>query len=154
MTTQHEQKNAQGEMFINIRKLAALNICMNGPWIILTEFAFGVVASGILGIYSLYIFFSSTTSPFFMVIIGIVLVWITLNYIPMLLYAISIVRRKSALQEATFEPAHRKSIMRRYAIQSIFLMLPLIIPVLAIYQETAPVVQRKQAAHEDIDRKS
>lgn len=135
MATRHEQRHAKGAMFINVRKLVALDIAIHGRWIILIEFAFGVFASGILGIYSLYTFFSNPSSPIFMLFIGIVLAWITLNYIPMLLYAISIVRRKSASQEAVFEPVQREHAMKKYALQSTFLILPLVIPILSIYQE-------------------
>ena len=137
MTIQQEQHDAGNEIFINIRKLVALDICIHGRWIILTEFAFGVIASGILGVYSLYTFFNNPDSPFFLLLISIVLAWITINYIPMLLYAISIMRHKSASREATFEPIHREQSMKKYAIQSALLLLPLVVPILAVYQEIA-----------------
>jgi hypothetical protein len=144
LTTQQEQQDTRSEIFINVRKLAALDMALHNHWLILAEFSFGVVACGVLGADSLYTFFSHANSPFFLLLIGIVLAWIMLNYIPMLLYVISIMRRKSALQEATFESSHRVHSMHRYSIQSLFLVLPLIIPLLAIYQEIGAATQRKK----------
>lgn len=152
MTIQQEQTNTKSEMFINVRKLVALDIAIHGRWIILVEFIFGVAASGILGAYSLYTFFNNPDSPLFMLIIGTVLSWITLNYIPMLLYAISIMRHKSALQEATFAPAQREHSMKKYALQSTLLLLPLIVPLLAIYQEIGTATPQALSPQKQADR--
>jgi hypothetical protein len=69
-----------------------------------------------------------------MIVIGCFFLWIALNYVPLLLYAISIVRRKSAHQE--FELAHKDTYARKYTLQTARLLLvPLVLPLLAVYQE-------------------
>lgn len=131
-----EYLTGKKEMFINIRKLAALDIVFHGAKFILAEFAIGVAFCGIFGIFSLYIFFSSPGHTFFSAIIGFFLSWVALNYVPLLLYSINIVRRKSAQLEVAFELEHKDFYGRKYTFQSLLLVLPLIVPILALYQET------------------
>ena len=66
---------------------------------------------------------------------GYFLLWIALNYVPLLMYAISIVRNKSARQEVAYEIEHKDIYMRKYRRQSTILLIPLAVPALAIYQE-------------------
>ena len=61
---------------------------------------------------------------------------------PLLLYSISIVRRKSAQQKVAFELAHKDLFARKFTIQTtMLLLLPLIPPVLT-YQKVHRRVQR------------
>ncbi len=122
-------------VFINIRKLAALDIVLHGPTFILIEFGLGVFFCGVFGLISLFVFFRTPTHPLFSGLIGLVLAWIALNYVPLLLHAISLARRNSAEQEIAFELLHKDKYARKYTIQSLLLILPLFVPVLAIYQE-------------------
>jgi hypothetical protein len=127
-----EENTMKKETFINVRKLAALDIVFHGPRLILAEFAFGMVLCAALGLWS----FFSPIHSLFMIIIGCFLLWVALNYVPLLLYAISIVRRKSAQQEVAFELAHKDTYARKYTLQTtIFLLVPLVLPLLAAYQE-------------------
>lgn len=129
---QQEENTMKSETLINIRKLAALDIVFHGPRLIVAEFALGMVLCAALGLWS---FFSPIHSPF-MIIIGCFLLWVALNYMPLLLYAISIVRRKSAQQEVAFELAHKDTYARKYTLQTTMLLLvPLVLPLLAVYQE-------------------
>ena len=129
---QQDENAVKSKTFINVRKLAALDIVFHGPRLILAEFAFGVVLCAALGLWS---FFSPIHSPF-MIIIGCFFLWVALNYMPLLLYAMSIVRRKSAQQEVAFELAHKAAYERKYTLQTVILLLvPLVLPVLAVYQE-------------------
>jgi len=121
---------------INIRKLAALDIAFHGPKFILIEFALGVIGCASLGLFSLYFgLFNGPNHSLFAVIVGCFLLWIALNYVPLLLYAISIVRHKSAHQEVTYELEHRDKYAGKYLRQSTFLLIPLAVPALAAYQE-------------------
>jgi hypothetical protein len=133
--TQQDQQNRQSGRFINVKKLVALDIVTHGHWIILAEFAFGVFVSGAIGIFSLCSFFSNTNSALLVGIIGVVLLWISLNYVPMLLYTISIMRHKNVSKEVARELESGDIHTRKYAFQSLFLILPLIVPILAICQE-------------------
>lgn len=123
------------ETFINIRKLAALDIVFHGSKLILAEFALGVVFCGVLGVFSLFAFFRNPSHPLFIVMLGVFLCWIALNYAPLLLYAISITRRKSAELEVAFELEHKDVYARKYTLQSALLVLPLVVPILALVQE-------------------
>ena len=132
---QHEHESIKQETFINIRKLAALDIVFHGVKWILAEFAVGVFVSGFSGVFSLVTFFRNPEHPFAMVTLGFILTYIALNYLPLMLYAISITRRKSAEREVAFELEHKDIYARKYTSQSFLLVLPLIVPALAIYQE-------------------
>jgi hypothetical protein len=117
---------------INIRKLAALDISFHGPKFILIEFAIGVIGCAALGLFSMYFgLFHGPNHSLFAAIMGCFLLWIALNYVPLLIYAISIVRHKSAHQEVAYELDHRDKFAGKYMSQSTLLL----IPALAIYQE-------------------
>lgn len=118
---------------INVRKLAALDIVFHGTKFILTEFALAVFLCGAVG---LLIFHGSNHTPF-MIIMGSFFLWASLNYLPLLLYAISIVKQKSAKQEVAFELQHKDKYAAKYTLQSvIWLFMPLAMFLLAIYQES------------------
>ncbi len=131
-----QQRTTKNETIINIRKLAALDLVFHGPRRILAEFAGTVVVSGGLGMYSLFAFIRNPNHPLLTIIIGLVLSWIALNYVPLLLYAISVVRSKSAQQEVAFELEHKDIYARKYTLQSLWLLLlPLAVPILSLVQE-------------------
>jgi hypothetical protein len=122
--------------FINIRKLAALDIAFHGPKLILIEFALGVIGCAALGLISIYFgLFHGLNHSLFAVIMGCFLLWIALNYVPLLLYAISIIRHKSAHQEVAYELEHKDKYAGKYLRQSTLLLIPLAVPALAVYQE-------------------
>ena len=121
---------------INVRKLAALDIVFHGPKFILIEFALGVIGCAALGLFSMYFgLFHGPNHSLFAVIIGCFLLWIALNYVPLLIYAISIVRHKSAQQEVAYELEHRDKYAGKYMRQSSLLLIPFAVPALAFYQE-------------------
>ncbi len=131
-----EQQTTNRETIINIRKLVALDLVFHGSRFILAEFAVAVIVCGSFGIFSLFAFFRNPSRPLFTILIGLVLCWIALNYVPLLLYAISIVRCKSAQQEVAFELEHKETYARKYTLQSVWLLpLPLIVPILSLVQE-------------------
>ena len=121
---------------INIRKLAALDITYHGPKFILIEFALGVFGCAALGFFSMYFgLFHGPSHSLFAVIIGCFLLWIALNYVPLLIYAISIVRHESAQHEVAYELEHRDKFEKKYMSQSTLLLIPLAVPALSVYQE-------------------
>ena len=122
---------------ITIRKLAALDMVFHGPRLILAEFAFGVFGSAALGLVIMYLDFFVTHGhdPWQSVIVGCYLILVAINYVPLLLYAIGMARRKNAQEEVAFELAQKERYGRKYTAQSLLLMLPLVVPVLAIAQE-------------------
>ncbi len=121
---------------IQIRKLAALDIVFHGPKFILIEFALGVFGCAALGLFSLYFgLFHGPNYSLFAVILGCYLLSIALNYVPLLLYAISIARHNSAQREVAYELEHKDRYAGKYLLQSALLLVPLAVPALAIYQE-------------------
>jgi hypothetical protein len=65
-----------------------------------------------------------------------------INYVPLLLHAISMARQGSARQEIAGELGDKRAAMRKYRRQSLFLLLPLLIPIAAVLQE----IRRDRAA--------
>lgn len=125
-------------MPINIRKLAALDMAFLGSRMILAEFALGVVGPLAVGIYSLAREHSRQQ-----VIIGAYLVLLGINYIPLLMYAVAIYRKRSAQDEVADELAQRTKIAAKYFPQTLLLLIPLVVPFLAVSQE---LHRRKSAA--------
>jgi hypothetical protein len=116
---------------INVRKLAALDIVFHGPKFILIEFALAVFICASVGLSILH---GANHSPF-NVILGSFFLGVSLNYLPLLLYSISIVKHKSAQQEVAYELEHKDSYAGKYTLQSIVLLLmPLAMLLLAVYQ--------------------
>ena len=134
------------DTFINIRKLAALDIVFHGTRLILAEFIVAVVVPGVFGPLALFAFFHNPAHPFAQLFVGCVFSWIAINYVTLLLYTISIIRRKSAEREVAFELEHKDYYARKYTTQSFLLVLPLVVPVLAVVQEIAGRVQRDRRA--------
>src|SRR5579864_2109167 len=104
---QQENDGINQETFINIRKLAALDIVFHGSRLILAEFAVGVVLCGVLGVISLFAFLRNSDHPVSLAIPAFVFTWIAINYVLMLLYAINIVKAGSAEREVAFELEHK-----------------------------------------------
>jgi hypothetical protein len=119
---------------LNVRKLAAIDLRFLGAKIILAEFGLGVVGPAVLGVATLRAGIQRFHSPG-MVIFGAYLLSLGVNYVPLLLHAISLVRDGSAHQEIASELDDPRAAMRKYRRQSLFLLLPLVIPIAAVAQE-------------------
>lgn len=126
---------------LNVRKLAAIDLRFLGAKIILAEFGVGVVGSAAVGAATLRAGIERFHSPA-MVIFGVYLLLLGVNYVPLLLHAISMVRDGSAHREIAGELGDQRAAMRKYRRQSLFLLLPLIVPIAAIVQE----IQRSRTA--------
>jgi hypothetical protein len=119
---------------INVRKLAALDIVFHGPKFILIEFALAVFICASVGLSILH---GANHSPL-MIILGSFFLGVSLNYIPLLLYSINIVKHKSAQQEVAYELEHKDRYAGKYTLQSIVLLLmPLAMLLLAVYQDVS-----------------
>jgi hypothetical protein len=125
------------ERIINVRKLAALDIALHGAPLILVEFGAAIAIGAALGVW-----LTSTAIPvsqgaaLFRLVLGAYFLCLAINYVPLLLYGIAVARRGSAHQEAAAELAEKDGpSARRYRTQSLLLILPLVIPALALAQE-------------------
>src|SRR5271167_1106021 len=98
---------------LNVRKLAAIDLEFLGARFILTEFGVGVAASAALGLLtlraSIHRFHSSR-----MTMLGVYLLLLGLNYVPLLLHAISIAGDGSAHLETADELGNKQAAMRKY----------------------------------------
>lgn len=124
-------------MGVNVRRLAALDMALHGPRLILIEFAVGVVGCAVLGIFSVALGVRLLARGLtWQLFLGIALLWVALNYVPLLLHAIDIVRRGSARQEAAYELAHPE-IVRRYSVLQMWLLVPFAMVIMALAQRGA-----------------
>ena len=109
----------------NLRKLAAIDIFFLGSKFIIAEFAVGVFLSAALGLFVLI-----RGHAFWQLALGIYLLCLGINYVPMLAYAISIGNKEHAQAELAGELADKRSAMAKYRRQSLLLLVPLAAPIL------------------------
>jgi uncharacterized protein len=115
---------------IDIRKLAAVDIAFLGSRLILTEFSVGVFGSLALGVFTLLRSHSLRGIAF-----GSYLLLIGVNYVPLLLHAISLARNNnSARDEIADELSEKRRMFRKYRRQSLLLLVPLVVPIVALVQ--------------------
>jgi hypothetical protein len=94
---------------LNPRKLAAIDLAFLGPKVIISEFAFGVLFSTVLGVFVLL---RGHRSPV-QIALGLYFISLGLNYVPMLVYAIAINKAKSALTELDNELDDKRTAMKK-----------------------------------------
>jgi hypothetical protein len=97
--------------------------------VILAEFSLGVVGPIALGVFT-WSRASSPSGAWF----GAYLVCLGMNYVPPLAHGIDITRRGTALDEIGDETDDRRQLFRKYRRQSLFLLLPFVVPTAAVAQ--------------------
>jgi hypothetical protein len=112
---------------INPRKLAAIDIAFLGPSLIIAEFLGGVVLSIGLGVFIL-----ARSHSYAQIGLGLYFVSLGINYAPMLIYAVAIGSRQNALSEMGDELNDKRQAMTKYRRQSVFLLVPLLVAIVAI----------------------
>jgi hypothetical protein len=117
--------------FIVVRKLAALGIVYRGAMRTILEYGFGVFFLGVVGLAFLLLAREKTLAT---TAIGVYLVFLGLNYVPLLAYSVSLAVKKSAKREAEFELAHQETFRRKYGTQQLLILVPLAVDILAISQ--------------------
>ena len=111
----------------HFRKLAAIDIVFLGYRLILAEYAFGVLFSVALGVFVLLRGYSA-----WQLALGLYLICLGINYVPMLAYAVSIGNKQNAQAELADELADKRRAMSKYRRLSALLLVPLLAPVLAV----------------------
>jgi len=109
------------------RKLAAIDIVFLGFKLVVVEYAFGVLGSIALGVFVLLRSHSKAQFA-----IGLYLICLGINYLPMFVYAASIASKQNARAELGDELFEERRAMSRYRRMSLLLLVPLILPVCAI----------------------
>ena len=117
--------------FIDVRKLAAIDIVYRGERTILVEFGFGVFVLGTLGVAFLLFAHQRTLLT---TSIGVYLLFLGVNYIPLLAYSISLSLNNSARKEVEYELAHAGVFRRKYGVQQMLILVPMAIVLLAVIQ--------------------
>ena len=120
---------------LNPRKLAAIDLVFLGPKLIITEFVAAVFLSAALGIFVLVRGHGSPGQ----IALGLYLISLSLNYIPMLIYAIVITHRKNAWAELGSELDNKREATAKYRRQSLWLLVPLVVPFVALRQSRTTV---------------
>jgi hypothetical protein len=118
------------DAWINLRKLAAIDIAFLGSKLIIAEFAGGVLLCGVLGMLVLF-----QGGSFTQLVLGVYLIALAINYVPMLIYAISLTRGNSARMELGQELNEKSRLVVKYRRQSLLLLVPLVVPILALKQK-------------------
>ena len=107
---------------IEIRKLAAVDMAWLGARFVIPEYVVGIILPAILGVLSL----RSGAD-----LLGLWLIGIAANYIPLCIYAILIARAGTVKAEGEAEIAHA----RRYGLQQVIILVPLLVVIVALVQE-------------------
>ena len=102
-----------------------------GTRVIVTEYALGVILPFILGLLSLRSGLRDPKISNWETILGIWLVTIAANYIPLFIYAVLIAKAGTVKEEGQPEIANAK----RYGIQQIIILVPFLVVIAAIVQE-------------------
>jgi hypothetical protein len=116
---------------IEIRKLAAIDMAWLGARVIVAEYALGVILPLGLGMVSIRSAIMGSVKGPWPPALGIWLVGIAVNYIPLLIYALLIARAGTAREEGGPELSHA----RRYGVQQVIILIPLVVAILALAQE-------------------
>jgi hypothetical protein len=115
---------------MNPRKLAAIDIVFLGSKLIIAEFAGGVLLCVALGAFVLY-----RGHSFWQLALGLYLISLGINYAPMLAFAVAITREHSARAELADELKDERGATAKYRRQSVLLLVPLLVPILALVQQ-------------------
>jgi hypothetical protein len=124
---------------MNPRKLAAIDIVFLGSKLIIGEFATGVLLSAALGIFVLF-----RGHSVWQVALGLYFISLGINYVPMLAYAVAITRQQSARAEFGDELKDEHRAMAKYRRQSVLLLVPLLVPILALVQQRRTATAARQ----------
>lgn len=115
---------------MNPRKLVAIDIVFLGSIFIIAEFASGVVLCVALGIFVLV-----RGNSFWQMALGLYIISLGINYVPMLIYALVMTKYKSARTELGDELNDQRRAMAKYRRKSLLLLVPLLVPLVALCRE-------------------
>jgi hypothetical protein len=118
---------------IRVRKLVAVELVFLGPKIVFAEYGFAVVVGVAVGILSLRAGFLQTHA-LWQILLGVYLLFLALTYTVLLGYAIAMARRGDARSEIADELGATQTTFRKYRRQSLWILVPLAVPVAAMLQ--------------------
>jgi len=118
------------ERSLDLRKLAAIDIALLGFKVIFAEYALGVLFSLALGVFALI-----RSHSLWGAALGIYLIGLGINYVPMFAYAVSIGGKHNAQTELGDELLEKRKAMAKYRRLSLLLLVPLLVPIPAVARE-------------------
>jgi hypothetical protein len=116
---------------ISIRKLAAVDMAWLGGPVILAEYGLGIFLPLLLGVLSIRAGLRDPAGSAWETILAIWLFSIAANYVPLFIYAVLIAKAETIEEEGQPEIAHAK----KYGLQQIVILVPLLVVLLALIQE-------------------
>ena len=115
----------------NVRRLAAVDLSGLGAKIVIPEFALGVLGAPALGVLTLL-----RSKSLGMTALGVALIGLGVNYLPLLIHAIDLVRRSGVQAVIADEGGDRRELYAKYRKQSLWLLVPFVVGVAALSQMT------------------
>ena len=120
---------------LDVRTLAAIDTVLHGPRLIVAEFAVGVVGCAALGAPSMRAgVMLLPTGLSWQLIVGLELLCIALNYVPLLLHSVSLASHSAELQRIAREVRDRPALVRRYGVLQLWILVPAAVIGFAIAQ--------------------
>jgi Ca2+/Na+ antiporter len=118
---------------IQVRKLVAVELTFLGRKLVFAEYGFAVVVGAVIGILSLRVGLQRTHA-LWQELVGIYLLFLAFTYAVLLGLAIATARRGDAREEIPGELYDVPAAFRKYRKQSLWLLVPLAVPLAAIQQ--------------------
>ncbi len=115
-----------GDSLIQPRRLAAVDVFLLGPTLVIVEFAAAVIIGVGLGT-----FICAHAHSLGQELFGGYIALLGMNYAPMLWHALHIKTRKRAKSEIEDELDQRGTMAAKYRRQSLYLLIPFVTPIVA-----------------------
>ena len=120
---------------LNVARLAELDMAWHGPRLILWEFGIGVIGPAALGLLSLrYMVAHGLSLLSWPGLLGVELLAIALNYVPLLVHALRLRRYRSRLQSTKSYIEMDSTEARSYGVRQLWLLVPGAVVLFAIRQ--------------------
>jgi hypothetical protein len=110
---------------MEVRKLAALDLVFHGPRFVLVEFTGALLVGAGLGVLSLRAGLPGGHLVAWQLALGLYLVGVGLNYVPLALHAAALIRTGDARQAVAVELKDERRARRVYGTQEALLLVPL-----------------------------
>jgi len=118
---------------IQVRKLVAVELTFLGPKIVIAEYAVAVVVGLLVAVLSLRSGLYRTHAMW-QTLLGFYLLFIVFAYAVLLASAIGMARRGDCRNEIVDELNNTREVFRKYRRQSLWILVPLAVPLAALRQ--------------------
>jgi hypothetical protein len=120
---------------LNVRKLVAIDLSLHGPRLIIAEFAIGVLGCTVLGVLSVRVgMMLLPTEVSWQLLIGAELLFVAMNYVPLLLQALDLAGTPGEREHVAEEMRKHPALVRQYSVLQLWLMVPVAVVAFSIVQ--------------------